>query len=149
MIASSKSPHEDVERVIRATGAKVTSARIRVLRLLQSAPIPLGHGDMEASLSKEGLPGIDRVTLYRVLDWLVESGLAHKAADTSGVFRFSLADRNREHVQHVHFRCTQCGGVFCLDAPPPPPPDLPRGFRFASMELDIRGECPRCVSTRS
>jgi Fe2+ or Zn2+ uptake regulation protein len=45
----------------------------------------------------------------------------------------------------VHFRCTECGGVQCLDMKLPKPPSLPRGFRLTSMELDIRGECPHCA----
>jgi Fur family ferric uptake transcriptional regulator len=100
-------------------------------------------------LVKEALPGIDRVTLYRVLDWLANVGLAHKAADAKAVFRFSAADSNGQHEHHIHFRCTGCGSVFCLDTPSLPPPALPSGFRFSGMALDIRGECPRCVGSHS
>ncbi|MBK8524409.1 MAG: hypothetical protein IPL58_10055 [Betaproteobacteria bacterium] len=46
-----------------------------------------GH-DVESAL---GAGSLDRVTLYRVLDWLVESGLAVKGADERRVWRFSLA----------------------------------------------------------
>lgn len=138
------SPSEIID-AIRAAGARVTPARVRVLALLQSTPGSLNHGEIEALLLKEPLPGIDRVTLYRVLDWLAEVGLAHKAADARGVFRFSAAKPDVEHAAHAHFRCTGCGGVFCLDTPPPAPPPLPEGFRLAGMELDIRGECARCV----
>jgi hypothetical protein len=73
---------------------------------------------------------MDRVTLYRILDSLVACGLALKAVDTRGVFRFSAAGAQRQHADHIHFRCTGCGGVFCLKAEPPPPPKLPRGFRL-------------------
>lgn len=137
-------PFSAIEAAIRATGARVTGPRVRVLALLQSAPGPLSHGDIEGSLGRDALPGIDRVTLYRVLDWLADVGLAHKAADARGVFRFSAAKPDVEHARHLHFRCTGCGGVFCLDAPPPPPPALPQGFHLAAMDLDIRGECPGC-----
>jgi len=144
MKLSSSEPFLAIEASIRATGARVTTSRVRVLRLLQLAQEPLSHGDIELQLSKDALPGMDRVTLYRVLDWLSEVSLAHKAADARGVFRFSAAQPNVEHAAHVHFRCTGCGGVFCLKAPPPPPPPLPKGFRLAAMAVDIRGECPRC-----
>ncbi|HEX8964616.1 MAG TPA: transcriptional repressor [Rhodocyclaceae bacterium] len=135
----------EIQDAIRAAGARVTPARVRVLAGLRSAAAPQSHAEIEEALAHDGQPAIDRVTLYRVLDWLCSTGLAHKAADARGVFRFSAAQPNVEHAAHVHFRCTGCGGVFCLESPPPPVPELPRGFRLAGMALDIRGECPRCV----
>lgn len=123
----------------------MTAPRVRVLGLLRNAPSPLSHGEIEFALGQEAFPAIDRVTLYRVLDWLIETGLAHKAADARGVFRFSAADPAGRHEQHLHFRCTGCGGVFCLDLPPPPPPSLPAGFHLSGMDLDIRGECAACA----
>ena len=137
-----------IAETIRSAGARATSARTRVLALLQNAPSPLNHSEIETMLTKNGQP-VDRVTIYRVLDWLANVGLAHKAADGRGVFRFSVADPDGEHAQHVHLRCIGCGGIFCLDTPPPPPPVLPRGFRFGSMAIDICGECPRCIRALS
>ena len=134
-----------IESAIRATGARVTPARVRVLGLLQSSPGSLSHSDIEALLTKNGFPEIDRVTLYRVLDWFVDVGLAHKAANARGVFCFTAAQPNIEHTRHAHFRCNDCGKVICLDIPPPSAPHLPSGFRLASVELDISGECPDCV----
>lgn len=147
MKTHSDSPFSAIENAIGATGARVTTSRVRVLSTLRSAPSPLSHGDIEELLGRDRLPGIDRVTLYRVLDWLSEVGLAHKAADGQGVFRFSAADPEGEHLRHIHMRCTGCGGVFCLDITPPQPPSLPQGFRFGGMALDIRGECPSCVQS--
>ena len=126
---------------IRGTGARATPARIRVLQILRSAPAALTHHDIERAL---GALVLDRVTLYRVLDWLVEAGLAHKSTDARGVFRFSVAAAG-EHQTHMHFRCDFCGRVFCLDAPPPTPPHLPEGFSLSRMDLDLRGCCAGCA----
>lgn len=126
---------------IRHAGARATPARIRVLLTLRSAPAALTHHDLELAL---GAAALDRVTLYRVLDWLVEAGLAHKSTDVRGVFRFSAAAAG-EHQAHTHFRCDTCGRVFCLDAPPPAPPRLPDGFSLSRMDLDLRGCCANCA----
>lgn len=131
--------------LIRAAGVKVTRGRVRVLEALQAAHQPLCHGELEALLGGDGEAAIERVTLYRILDSLVACGLALKAVDTRGVFRFSAAGTQHRHEGHVHFRCTGCGGVFCLKAAPPPPPKLPRGFRLAEVELDVRGTCAECA----
>jgi Fur family ferric uptake transcriptional regulator len=138
-----------IEAAIRSAGGRVTTSRVRVLDLLQSSQVPLSHGDVEELLSNDKFPGIDRVTIYRVLDWLADVGLAHKAADGRGVFRFSASNPDGKHAQHIHFRCTGCGGLFCLDSPLPQQPKLPRGFRFGGMALDICGECPRCAHSHS
>jgi len=149
MKKAAESPYLKIEAAIRAQGARVTSARVRVLGLLRSAPGPMSHGDIEELLRQDAQPAIDRVTLYRVLDWLADVGLANKAADGRGVFRFSATDPDGGHERHMHLRCTGCGGVFCLNGPPPPPPVLPRGFRFGGITLDIRGQCPRCLRSHS
>jgi len=130
---------------IRDTGARATPARIRVLQLLRAAPAAMTHHDIEAAFG--GL-SLDRVTLYRVLDWLVEAGLAHKSTDARGVFRFSAAAAG-EHTAHAHFSCDACGRVFCLDAAPPAPPALPQGFSLSRMEIDLRGRCAACAGARS
>ncbi|MDP3033213.1 MAG: transcriptional repressor [Rhodocyclaceae bacterium] len=132
---------------IRAAGVKVTRQRVRVLDALLVARQPLCHGELESQLGGAEAGSrrvIDRVTLYRVLDSLVACGLAMRAVDPRGVFRFSATGAPRQHAGHVHFRCTDCGGVFCLKAEPPPPPALPRGFRLAQVEFDVRGTCAQC-----
>jgi Fur family ferric uptake transcriptional regulator len=131
--------------LIRSAGVKVTRGRVRVLDALQEAQQPLSHADLEGQLGMADNTQFDRVTLYRILDSLVACGLALKAVDTRGVFRFSATGAQRQHDGHVHFRCTDCGGVFCLKAAPPTPPKLPRGFRLDHVEYDVRGTCAQCA----
>jgi len=137
-----------IAETIRNAGGRVTSSRTRIFVMLKEASFPLIHSEIETIFARDKQP-VDRVTIYRVLNWLADVGLAHKAADGLGVFRFSAADPDGEHTQHIHLRCTGCGSMFCLDTPPPHLPVLPRGFRFGSMAIDIRGECPRCIRSLS
>ena len=140
------SPSVDaVAEQIRRTGARATPARIRVLQLLRDAPAALTHNEIESAL---GARAIDRVTLYRVLDWLAESGLAHKNTDAHRVYRFSAAAAG-EHLTHVHFRCEDCGGVFCLAAAPPAAPALPLGFSLSRVDFALRGRCAGCCAASS
>ncbi len=131
---------DSVAEQIRRCGARATPARIRVLQLLRATPGALSHHEIEQALGESAL---DRVTLYRVLDWLVENGLAHKSADAQRVFRFSVAAES-EHAKHVHFRCDSCGRVFCLDQAPPSPPTMPDGFSLSRADFDLRGCCANC-----
>lgn len=125
---------------IRAAGARATPARIRVLQLLRAASHALTHHDLEAAL---GTPAMDRVTLYRVLDWLVDAGLAHKLTDANRVFRFAVAVHD-ETATHAHFRCDCCARVFCIAGAAPQVPELPQGFSLSRMALDLHGCCPDC-----
>lgn len=140
----SHSPAPTAETLLRAAGVKVTRGRVRVLTLLIAAPLPQSHADIDARFAEQGEDVMDRVTLYRVLDSLVACGLVLKATDTRGVFRFSAAKSQHQHPPHLHFRCTDCGSVFCLQTAPPPPPELPQGFRFGAMTCDVCGICPAC-----
>jgi Fur family ferric uptake transcriptional regulator len=135
-----KRPSAESDR-IHALGARVTPARVAVLRLLGTAQQALSHREVEDALQA----GFDRVTLYRVLDWLVESGLAHRVADSERVFRFSLAAESEQpHQSHAHFRCEACGKVFCLEDIPMPRPNLPSGFSGKTVDYCITGQCARC-----
>lgn len=136
--------NDDASRLLRTLGARLTAPRIQVLRALLAAPAPLSHRELLDRL-REASAEIDRVTVYRVLDWLVDQGLAQKAADARRTFRFSAADPRLAHESHVHFRCTRCGGVFCLKEAPPPRPRLPRGFRLSRVNVDIEGACAGCA----
>jgi len=80
----------------------------------------------------------------RILEWLVESGLAHRSADPRGVFRFSAAAAG-EHAAHPHFRYEDCGRAFCLDTAAPAAPSLPEGFSLSRSELDLRGRRAECA----
>ncbi|MDP5238786.1 transcriptional repressor [Uliginosibacterium sp. 31-16] len=140
MPASPAEASTQIDR-IHAVGARATPARIAVLRLLESAESALSHREIEEALAT----GFDRVTLYRVLDWLVESGLGHRITDGERVFRFSLAaPANASHAEHAHFRCECCGKMFCLADIPVPAPALPAGFSGKAVEYCVTGQCARC-----
>lgn len=134
---------DDLARQLRERGARVTPARLRVLALLRGASKALSQREVEDALAGEA--PVDRVTLYRVLDWLVEQGFAHKFADEMRIFRFSAASHaGEQHGAHAHFVCDDCGKVFCLDEVQPAPPPLPEGFATTQVEYSVHGHCAAC-----
>jgi Fur family ferric uptake transcriptional regulator len=132
--------------LFRSLGARATPARVAVLTLLESAERALSHHDVEEALADSGF---DRVTLYRVLDWMERLGLAHRTVDALRVFRYSIAAVNSPvHKTHAHFRCDECGKVFCLEDTPVVSPALPAGFSGKAVELSVSGHCARCENQR-
>lgn len=130
----------DTTSRLRATGARVTGARVAILELLTRANRALSHREVELALESAH---IDRVTVYRVLDWLTGEGLAHKIADDERVYRFSVVGRRDE--SHAHFKCRACGNVFCLPVGSALDLQLPQGFRGEEIELSVRGVCAACA----
>lgn len=126
---------------VRKTGDRVTAARVRVLAALLKRSEAVSHHELEGMLAPES---IDRVTLYRVLDWLVEQGLAHRISGADRAWRFSATDRR--HDAHAHFHCNRCGKVLCLEEVKTRrlPTDVPRGYRAEAMEVTVKGICAGC-----
>ena len=131
---------ERARSALRATGERVTPARLRVYVALLDSARALSHHELESALVA-GTP-VDRVTLYRVLDWLVEQGLAHRVAGLDRVWRFSIA--HESHASHAHFQCNRCGKVICLGEAATNRVPLPRGFRSEAVELTVKGRCAEC-----
>jgi Fur family ferric uptake transcriptional regulator len=125
---------------------RATPAREHVLDILLAAPRALSHQEIEAAARAQGLD-FDRVTLYRVLDWLVTQGLAHKIEGRDRVWRFNAVTVTETEHGHAHFHCTRCGKVFCLEQMQPSfALSLPAGFRFEKAELTVQGLCPSCAT---
>lgn len=133
----------NAEQLIRLTGARVTTARIQVLAALLGARRALTHQEIATQL--EHGYGIDRVTVYRVLEWLTREHLAHKISGDDRVWRFNaVAEEHTE--QHAHFKCNCCHRVFCLnEATRNFPIKLPAGYRAQHLELTVKGLCAECL----
>lgn len=137
---------------LRVLGARVTQPRLSILACLIDSEAPLTHQAVIDRLPANG-EAIDRVTVYRVLDWLVEHGVAQKRAGHDRVFRFSLVEheaaRAEVHRQHSHFHCSRCDRTFCLDAAGAPAPEaapaVPTGFAIEHVELTVSGLCAECA----
>lgn len=131
--------------LLRAADGRLTPARLAVLEILLGSPVALSHHEIEHAIAQRG-QDVDRVTLYRVLEWLVERDLAHRIAAEDRVWRFNAVDR-AQAGDHAHFHCTQCGQIVCLDGPESATTFmLPTGYQPERTEITIHGRCPRCAS---
>ncbi|MEQ1595114.1 MAG: transcriptional repressor [Casimicrobium sp.] len=130
-------------RLVGESGGRNTQARRNVLASLIAADRALSHSDIEALLAGTDL---DRVTLYRVLDWLVEHSLAHRVANMGGherAMRFAFT-RPEKPSAHAHFQCTECGRTICLEDVAAPTLNVPVGIELQGIELSAFGRCAAC-----
>lgn len=132
----------EARQLLDAVSARATHARIQVLTLLLQAQSPLSHQEVLKEIDQP----IDRVTIYRVLEWLAEIGIAHKITADDRTFRFAVA--SAPHC-HAHFHCENCHKVVCLAAMDlANTPEVPRGFSVISAEITLRGLCESCAAQK-
>lgn len=131
------------EEIIRRNGGRVTAGRISILAILLAEQHAITHREIEKHLL--GKLQLDRVTLYRVLEWLTKNHLIHKVISDDQVWRFHATRELHTH-QHAHFKCTSCARVICLDELPAKRDwPLPSGYQFQEIELTVKGLCAKCA----
>jgi Fur family ferric uptake transcriptional regulator len=131
----------DAQELLRLCAVPATENRLLVLRALSGAAQPQTPLELLAQLSDR----MNRVTLYRILELLVERGVVarHNAGERS--FRYCLG---RGVAGHSHFHCTRCGVTQCLDSKLLEPglsrilSGLP--MRVDMAEITLGGVCEGC-----
>lgn len=120
-----------------------TVAKTKILEFVKKSTGAVAHSDIQQSLK-----GIcDRVTIYRVLDRLLNEGLVHKIVDMDGVVKYAAChgcEVSEQHQHnHIHFSCEKCKKVTCLDAILPEF-KLPKDYKVNSVNFTVSGYCPNC-----
>ncbi len=147
----------NAQELITAAGLRSTKARLAVLGIIADASSALSHPEIleQLSASKE----FDRVTIYRVLDWLTEHHLIHKISGENRAWKFQLsqtkfsspsAKSNPRQLldnghQHAHLHCTACGKITCVhELEPHFPDDVLKKYHVSAIEINIKGLCALC-----
>jgi Fur family ferric uptake transcriptional regulator len=131
---------------LRQAGLRVTAPRLSVLGVLATAPTPFSHAEVADRLAAAG---IDRATIYRNLQDLVEAGILRRTDLGDHVWRYAMAAGNAAHPvdQHPHFVCSECGAVTCLPCASVTiraTKAAPETVRKGLYEVQIRGVCDTC-----
>lgn len=120
-----------------------TTAKVEILELLEKADTALSHKEIQAEL--DGV--CNRVTIYRVLERLLEEGFIHRIVNTDGVVKYARCHSCQDHKHahnHLHFSCTQCQEVTCLEQVQPSY-QLPPNYLAQEVHFTISGICPNCL----
>ena len=123
--------------------------RLRVLEMIGSNSSPIGAQEIFETLSRT--TEINRVTVYRILDLLVEKGLVTRLSGLGRGLVYGLAP-SEYHPAHPHFQCRSCGTLQCLQ-PASLTMDIwevQRTFPGKITDIDIRvnGTCGNCLKTQ-
>lgn len=130
------------KRLIEQAGLRPTDARMAVLNVLITAKTALSHTEVIERLST-AFP-FDRVTIYRVLEWLTEAHMIHRIPSDDRAIKFQASLPNASH-QHAHLHCTQCHKIICLDEIQPHlSQKITTELQVESVDMIIKGRCPAC-----
>lgn len=134
-----------VHDVLAVAGLKRGGARERIVAVLGAQTCALSAVEIEDRLRAAGRP-TSRASIYRVLDLLVEHGLAERVDVGEGQTRFEPLLPGGDH--HHHLVCDSCGALVAFDDP-----GLERaiarlserlGVRVSGHDVTLRGACARC-----
>ncbi|WP_306352624.1 Fur family transcriptional regulator [Flavobacterium sp. '19STA2R22 D10 B1'] len=128
-----------MEKKIKRERNSVTKTEI--IRILEEHKSALAHKDFQHAFGDK----CDRVTIYRALDRLVEEGKLHKVVNVDGVVQYAICHncKDHHHHDHVHFNCTSCGKVSCIENIKPQFV-LPAAYKIEEIQCVVSGTCPEC-----
>jgi len=138
----------DYSSFLQASGLGHTPNRQRVLEVIGDSSHPLSAQQIFDTLSPTD--NINRVTVYRILDLLVDNGLVSRISGGGRSFVYGPAP-NENHPAHPHFYCKSCGNLECLnplslnvDLHP-----MQRTFTglIENVEVRVDGVCKNCLKT--
>jgi Fur family peroxide stress response transcriptional regulator len=144
-----QTPHPrlaEFERECRRLGLALTVQRRTVFEELA---VRRDHptADQVYDAVRGRLPGLSRTTVYRVLETLVEAGLASRVHHSNAGVRFDPVTE-----RHHHLVCEGCGRLVDLDDAKVPRVPLPHpagtGFRIKDYSISFTGLCASCAKER-
>jgi len=135
--------------MLSTAGLSPTAHRIRVMEVIGNNNYPLSAQEIYDTVQRN--QPINRVTVYRILDFLVENGLVDRISGGRASF-FGLAP-NANHLPHPHFYCRQCGRMNCLN-PRSISMDMTSFERIFpgkidNVEIRVDGVCKNCLRSIS
>lgn len=134
------------KELLASAQLEATANRLHVLEVVGDNRFPLSAGDIFKTLERSS--SINRVTVYRILDLLVDRGVIERISTGGRAFYYGLAP-NDHHQPHPHFYCKSCGQMDCLDPESVSIESEPlwKTFpgRIEKVEVRVDGVCKNCL----
>ena len=119
-----------IEELIKDKNIKLTTARVKLLEILQEADRPLCYEEIKNNIS------MDKATFYRNISKFEEEGIlnAFESNDKKRYFEVKLNP-------HAHFVCVKCNIVECIKNIDITLPN------YEINNVIINGTCPACLAS--
>jgi Fur family ferric uptake transcriptional regulator len=136
--------------MLSQNGVEPTPLREAVFKSIGDESKPLAAIEIMETVKKHMT--LNKVTVYRILDLLVEKGLVKRLSAGDRTFRYGMG-ASAHHPDHAHFVCTRCGEMECLA-----PEVVPRDFyqfkrqdvrHIEQVDVRFEGICENCQEASS
>ncbi len=119
-----------LEQLIKDKNIKLTTARVKLLEILEKAERPLCYEDIKNDIS------MDKATFYRNISKFEDEGIlnAFESNDKKRYFEVKLNP-------HAHFVCVICSVVACIKSVDIALPN------YEINNVIINGKCPTCLAS--
>lgn len=152
-------PDDPIDALLTAHGLRRTQAARQVLGWLLAHPdTSYTHAQLQSALQGDSAHGLDRVTLYRLIDRLTQVGLLLCRVDARRVRRYQAMPASVHATPH--FECQSCHRDSPLaGALQARSRDLEKaaqtaiealralGYKGLSMDVAVRGVCLDCATS--
>lgn len=138
---------KELEKILVNHELRKTPLRFKILSVLKDADYALSQPEIESKIEED----LDRITVYRTLKSFEEKGIIHRVFDIWGTAKFAFSVSSNEsvnHTNHLHFNCTHCKNVFCLQSYSLPNLSFPKGFKPVQINLSAEGLCKECSALK-
>lgn len=130
-------------------GVKLTSKRERILTVLLTAGAPLSAYDIVERYREQYGEVLPAMSVYRILNLLVEHKIAHKLQTTNQFLACAHIACDHDHQVPQFLICDQCHGVEEVGLRKALVKELHEsvkktGFDVANQQLELHGRCSRC-----
>ena len=132
-------------QVCEDRGIRLTALREAVLRVLTGSHKALGAYEVLDLMNEQGRR-LAPISVYRIIDVLVEAGLVHRLESKNAYF--ACLSRHGEEASMVVLLCEGCHRVAEAEAPAAwgaiKAITQDTGFTVSATVLEIQGQCPDC-----
>ena len=124
--------------LLKSRKLKATPKRVELLSAIDDYDSAIPYSKLQTALQK-----FDRVTLYRTLNTLLEKGIIHKASVEGTETYYAMCSTHTcsshaHHHEHIHFKCTNCKTVSCVQVAQPLNIKIPN-FVIKNLEVNATG----------
>ena len=132
----------DYKSILTQGKLKITNTRVAILTILSDNSLPLDVSQIEEALNQKKIHA-NQVTVYRILEALVNKKIIKRIDFQEGKFRYEMARDG-----HHHLICQQCGTV--QDVAECPVDEIEKNigmrqhFIIKQHSLEFFGVCANC-----
>lgn len=99
------------------------------------------------SIVEKELKEYNRITLYRTIKIFIEKGIIHEITISGEESNYAICKDECStavhHHHHIHFKCSSCNKIFCVEVDNIPSIKLPN-YKIDQLEIQATGLCQKC-----